>query len=195
MILVYSAIVLLILATAYSTVVSFRHKPEDAQPSWLFPERPKRPARIIVGFVTLVLVIAVGAWIKLNVANPNTQNSALHSYRFLIPEGYTGWVRIEFEIPGAPALPIQSSHTMVKIPPSGTLKTSSSEQYGAASDDYASYSNDTVRPLPDSGPEKRVWGKITGELQGPGGNRKYEEFFVGSEQQFKSQTLPPKPKE
>src|SRR5579862_3705905 len=195
MIVAYSAIALLILATAYSTFVSFRQKPQNAQPSWLFPDRPKRPARIIVGFATLVLVSGVGAWIKLNVANPHTQNSAARSYHFLIPEGYTGWVRIEFEIPGAPALPTESGHTLVKIPPSGTLKTSSSEQYGLASEDYASYSNDAVRPLPDSGPGKRVWGKITGELQGPGENRKYEEFFVGSEQQFKDQVLPPKPKE
>ena len=41
------------------------------------------------------------------------------------------------------------------------------------------------RRLPDSGPGRLVWGKINGEESGPGGKRKYEEFFVGTEQQFK----------
>ena len=133
-------------------------------------------------------------WIRLNVASIHPRYSAPRSFHFLIPEGYTGWVRVEFEVPGAPPLPKESGHTLVKIPPSGVLKTSSSEQYGLAKDDYAFYSNDTERPLPDSGPEKRVWGKITGELQGPS-KQKYEQFFVGTQQQFKDQGLPPKPKE
>ncbi len=195
MIVAYLAIALLILVTAYSAVVSFRQRPEGVSTSWLFPEAPKKPARIIIGFATLVLVIGVGAWIKLNVASTYTPNSTPRAFHFLIPEGYTGWVRVEFEIPGAPPLPTQSGHTVVKIPPSGTLKTSSSEQNGPANDDYASYSNDAVRMLPDSGPEKRVWGKITGELQGPTGKKKYEEFFIGTQQQFKGQVLSPKPRE
>lgn len=194
MIVAYLAIALLVLVTAYSAVESFRHRPDGAQPSWIFPEPPKRPARITIGFATLVIVIGVGTWIRLNLSSTNTRSPAPRSFHFLIPEGYTGWVRIEFEIAGAPPLPTQSGHTLVKIPPSGTLKTSSSEQYGPANDDYASYSNDVVRPLPDSGPQKRVWGKITGELQGPAGKQQYEEFFVGTEQQFKDQTLPPGPK-
>lgn len=197
MIVAYSAIILLILATVYSVVVSFRQESEGRSPSWLFPDRPKRPVRIIIGFATLVLMVGLGAWIKLTVARSNANNSTPRSFHFLIPEGYTGWVRIEFEVSGEPSLPTQSGHTLVKIPLSGTLKTSSSEQYGPANDDYAFYSNDAVRSLPDSGPGKRVWGKITGELQGPAGKRKYEEFFVGTEQQFKDQAkaLPLKPKE
>jgi hypothetical protein len=191
----YFAIALLTLATAYSAVVSFRQKAESATASWLFPSPLRRPARIIIGFATLVLVIGVGAWIRFNVASSNTSNPAPRSFHFLIPEGYTGWVRVEFEIPGAPPLPSESGYTLVKIPPSGTLKTSSSEQHGSANDDYDSYSNDALRPLPYSGPEKRVWGKITGELQGPSGRKKYEEFFVGTQEQFKAQALSLKPEE
>lgn len=193
MMVAYLAIALLILVTTYSAVGSFRQEAEGAGPSWLFPNSPKRLVRLIIGFTTLVLVIAAVAWIKLNVSNSHTR-SAPRAFHFLIPDGYTGWVRIEFEIAGAPPLPTQSGRTLIKIPPSGTLKTSSTEQYGPANDDYASYSNDAVRPLADSGPQKRVWGKITGELQGPTGKRTYEEFFVGSEQQFKDQALPPRPK-
>jgi hypothetical protein len=195
MIVAYLAIALLVLVTAYSAIVSFRQTPEGAEPSWIFPERPRRPARIIIGFATLMLVIGVGAWIKLTLASTATRNPAARSYHFLIPEGYTGWVRVEFEIPGAPALPTESGQTVIKVPASGVLKTSSAEQAGLANNDYASYSNETARPLPVSGPDQRVWGKITGELQGPTGKEKYEEFFVGTQQQFKDQALLLKPKE
>lgn len=195
MIAAYLAIAFLILVTAYAAVVSFRQKTEGASLGWLFPEPPKRVTRVIIGFATLLLMIGVSAWFRLNLFGAATRNPAPRSFHFLIPEGYTGWVRVEFEIPGAPPLLTQSGHTLIKIPPAGTLKTSTPEQSGSVNDEYASYSNDIVRPLPDAGPEKRVWGKITGELQGPTGKKKYEEFFVGTQQQFRDQALSPKPKE
>jgi hypothetical protein len=41
--------------------------------------------------------------------------------------------------------------------------------------------------LPDSGPAGLIWGKINGEKAGASDPRKYEEFFVGTAQQFKDQ--------
>ncbi len=183
MILPYLATVLLALATAYSAVVSFRQKPEEsAAPSWIFPHGAKRPARIFVAIATLLLVIGLGVLFSIG-----GRNSTQRSLRFLIPEGYSGWVRVEFEIPGEPALPAEAGQTVLKIPTSGLLKTSSPEQYGWANDTYAYYSSGGVRPLPDSGPGRLIWGKINGEALGPSGKRKYEEFFVGTQQQFRDQ--------
>ena len=116
--------------------------------------------------------------------NNDITKGAPRSWRFLIPEGYTGWVRVEFEIPGAPPLPAEDGQIVLKIPPSGTLKTSSPEQYGWARDNYFYYSNNGVRPISDSGPGKLIWGKINGQASGTSGKRAYEEFFVGTEQQF-----------
>ena len=85
-------------------------------------------ARIFVGVATLLLAIGLGAWFSIDAS----RNSAPRSFRFLIPEGYRGWVRVEFEIPGAPPLPTEAGQTVIKIPPSGLLRTSSPEQYGWA---------------------------------------------------------------
>jgi hypothetical protein len=70
------------------------------------------------------------------------------------------------------------------IPPDGLLQTCSPEQYGLANDDYYSYSTAGSRPLPHSGPGILIWSKINGEASSSSGTRKYEEFFVGTEQQF-----------
>jgi hypothetical protein len=192
MIVPYVAVMLLALGTVYSAVVSFRQKPEgeSARPSWIFPGRTNRPTRIFVGIAMLILVIGLGMRFA-----ANSRNSAPRSFRFLVPEGYRGWVRVEFEIPGAPALPAERGQTVIKIPPSGLLRTSSPEQYGWARDTYVFYSSAGLRPIPDSGPARLIWGKINGEETGLSGKRKYEEFFVGNEQLYKDQMDQPKPKD
>jgi len=190
MILPYLAAVLLALATAYSAIVSFRQKPEGAAPTFIFPDGSKRPARMLVGIATLVFAVSLGIWFTLS-----TQSSTPRSLQFRIPEGYSGWVRVEFEIPGTPPLLQEAGKTVVKIPPSGALKTSSPEQYGWARDSYAFYSSAGVRSIPDSGAGRLIWGKINGEASGPSGKRKYEEFFVGTQQQFKDQIQGTKPKD
>ena len=44
-----------------------------------------------------------------------------------------------------------------------------------------------TRSISDAGPNCLIWGKINGEATGSSGKRKYEEFFVGTQQQFKNQ--------
>ena len=178
----YLTIALLTLATLYSAVVSFRQKPEGRVPGWIFPEGAKRPTRIVVGLATLALVVGLAALVSTSARNPTQR-----SFRFLIPESYTGWVRIEFEIPGASPLPVEAGQTVLKIPPDGLLKTSSPEQFGWAKDYYYFYSNSRLRLLPDSGAGRLIWGKINGETAGASGKRTYEEFFVGTEQQYMQQ--------
>jgi hypothetical protein len=182
MMLAYLATALLAVATVYSAIVSFRQKPEDAAPSWIFPEQTRRPSKIAVSVVTFLLVIGWVAWFSVS-----PRNSTPRSLRFLISEGHTGWVRVEFEVPGAPPLPVEAGKTVLRIPPSGVLETSSPEQYGWAKDEYFFYSSTGSRRLPDSGPQRLIWGKINGEASGTSGKRKYEEFFVGNQQQFKEQ--------
>ena len=190
MILPYVAAVLLALATAYSAVVSFRERRKGAEPSWIFPDGAKRLTRIFISIATFIVLIALGAWFIIN-----ARNSTPRSMRFLIPEGYSGWVRIEFEAPGAPALPQEAGATVLRIPSSGRLRTSSPEQYGWVNNSYAFYSSAGVRPIPGSGSGKLIWGKINGEASGASGKRKYEEFFVGTQQQFKGQVEGAKPKD
>jgi hypothetical protein len=181
MILPYLAIAVLVIATVYSAIVSFRPL-AGSQPGWIFPAAASRTARILVGTFSLAGLIGGGLWLGMSV-----RNSTRPASRFLIPEGYTGWVRIEFEIKDAPSLPMEGGEYVIKIPPDGKLRTSSPEQYGWANDHYYYYSAQGERALPDSGPSEFIWGKLNAEASGAAGQRKYEEFFVGSAQQFKQQ--------
>jgi hypothetical protein len=180
MILPYLAIALLILITVYSAIVSFRQNLEGAAPTWLFPGGANRVPRVLVAAVTIAGLIFAVIWVS-----TSAKSSTERSLRFLIPENYTGWVRVEFEVRGAPALPVEARQAVVKIPGSGLLRTSSAEQYGWAKDYYFFYSGAGVRPIPKSGPGRLIWGKINGEETGASGKRKYEQFFVGTEQQFR----------
>ncbi len=179
MILPYLATALLALASAYSAIVSFR----DAQggTSWIFPQGAGRFAKICIGAASLALLTAA-LWLGMS-----TRNSAQRSCRFMIPDGYTGWIRIEFEVVGAPPLPLEGGQYVIKIPLTGVLQTSSPEQYGWARDHYYYDSAQGPRPLPDSGPARLIWGKISGEKAAASIPRKYQEFFVGPAQQFKDQ--------
>ena len=185
MILPYLAIALLVLVTAYSAVVSFRRPRDGRAPSWIFPNGTKRSAQTAVGICTFALILGMAAWLAID---------ARHSYRrpsrFLVPEGYVGWVRVEFQVPGAAPLPVDGGEYLFKFPPAGLLSTSSSEEYGWAKDHYFYYSEGGTRVLPQTGPGGGglIWGKLNAEKSGPLGKRKYEEFFVGTEQQFQEQT-------
>ena len=184
MILPYLAIVVLLVATVYSAFVGLRQKPGPEASSWFFPSGVRRSAQLVVGIASLILVFAIGTWVTLSV-----HQTVRRSLRVLIPEGYTGWVRVEFEVQGAPMLPLEGGQYVLRIAADGSLKTSSLEQYGWAKDSYYFDSIAGVHPIPDAGPDRRIWGRINGEAAGTSGKRKYEEFFVGTEQQFKGQGI------
>ena len=45
--------------------------------------------------------------------------------RWMIPENYQGWLRLDYAITGAPPLPIVNGVYVVQMPPKGRLQTSS----------------------------------------------------------------------
>ncbi len=192
MILPFLAIALLVIVTAYSALVSFRERPKDAPSNLIFPARTRRPARIVAALASILIFGVIASSV---IRGP--QASRERTVRFLIPENYTGWVRVDFEITDAPPLPVEDGQTVLRIPPSGKLTTSSPEQFGIEKDRYFSYSGDTLKPIPKSGPGRLIWGRLNGEEQGASGKRTYEEFFVGSEQQYmdqaKARTAPNSP--
>src|SRR5688500_10239753 len=36
--------------------------------------------------------------------------------RYLIPEGYVGWVKVRYSVQGAPALPFEGDHYLMHVP-------------------------------------------------------------------------------
>src|SRR5438105_4542533 len=67
--------------------------------------------------------------------------------RYLMPDGYVGWVKIYFKVPNAPALPIEDGYYLFKFPASGVLQTSSAMEDGWAQDQYFYFSGESRRPL------------------------------------------------
>jgi hypothetical protein len=115
--------------------------------------------------------------------------------RYLIPDGYVGWVKINFRVQSAPALPIEDGYYLARMPEAGELGTSSDIEYGWAKDEYYYYVDDTRHPLKATtwGGGGFIWGGFNGQEQDP--NQKvvqtYLQFFVGTEDQYKSHIGPP----
>lgn len=110
---------------------------------------------------------------------------------YLIPEGYVGWVRIDYEVEGAPELPIEDGFYLLRIPASGHWKTSAGYETGWASDEYyyVDATGDRER-IPATAPDRGglIWREVTG-----GAQKRNEEdltfiqFFVGPEELAKQQ--------
>src|SRR5690242_2742445 len=45
--------------------------------------------------------------------------------RWIIPENYTGWLRLDYGVAGASPLPLENEFSVVRMPQSGRLQTSS----------------------------------------------------------------------
>jgi hypothetical protein len=109
---------------------------------------------------------------------------------YLIPEGYVGWVTVDYGVVGAPALPLQNDHLLVKFPNSRVVQTQSKLEYGWASDKYFYYTmTGQQRELKNTkwGGGGMIWaGTVGSESDGKGGMRNIEQrFFVGTEEQYK----------
>jgi hypothetical protein len=117
--------------------------------------------------------------------------------KYLIPDGYVGWVLIEYEVKGAPRSPIEDGYHLFKIPHNGHLKTSSPLEYGSATDEYYYVSTKGRQRLDSwSGWDSKmmIWvGTVSdGIFSETDKNNKTREiktpptttFFVGTEQQY-----------
>jgi hypothetical protein len=130
------------------------------------------------------LSLSVGAAISMG-APPIVR----HPTKFLIPQGYVGWVKIEHG-EGGPPLEMSNGIYICRIPTSGILQTSSMLEDGWAKDEYFYYSEDgSLRTLPDTGwgGGGMIWGGNTEfQLAGNGirPKRFSENFYVGREDQY-----------
>lgn len=102
------------------------------------------------------------------------------------PDGYVGWVRIEYGVPGAPALKRDFFGPMEyqRFPKSGLIQTSSKLYDGAASVHYYYYSDHDEKPLPY---EMVNGGVISWCVKKPDGTRLDREFltdFVGPKEEY-----------
>jgi hypothetical protein len=117
------------------------------------------------------------------------QEKQRRSSRYLIPEGYVGWVRVNFNVKDAPALLIEEGYYLFKFPPDGKLNTSSAIEYGWGNDEYYYYSSNTRQKLKATGwgSGGMIWGDFNGAAQSAQGTAEppHQFFFVGTEEQYK----------
>jgi hypothetical protein len=103
-----------------------------------------------------------------------------------VPEGFTGWVFIEFENDGCPPLQNKDGKLVFHLGKDGRLCTSSKMEVGWAKDEYYYVGNSrTVISGTAPGGGGLVWGGGNGTVQNAGKKKKvFEIFFIGNEDQF-----------
>jgi len=109
------------------------------------------------------------------------ESRCLPMYRFLIPEGYVGWIRVDFNVKAAQPLPSEGDHVVFVIPESGYLRTPARYLCGYPQD-YYYFSGDSRAKL-DVKEMIRWNGFASGEE--PTSEKEMAEYiFIGTEAEF-----------
>jgi hypothetical protein len=100
---------------------------------WVYPD-PAIPSQ--------VLCMDPGSEIHLDIHLKPAHDDSLPISRFLIPEEYVGWLRVEFEVEGEPAIPVEDGVRIFRFSGSFMLVTSSSMPEDAAERRYFYFAED-----------------------------------------------------
>lgn len=149
---------------------------------------PNQTARAII-----LLILGLPIFVAAAVFGPSALDLVIRRRppeRYLIPAGYTGWVRIDFHQPGAPALPIEDGRRLLKLNAQGTLQTSSDPRPGHGKDEFFADSATGRTPLSNAGVCKggMIWGLGTTFDDRTG--KPFARFFVGTEDQYRHEVDP-----
>jgi hypothetical protein len=131
------------------------------------------------------LRLTSGFEMHLDIRLEPARDPKLHSSKFMVPDGYVGWLQLEYNVKEGPLVPIEGGKKVFKFPASGVLKTSSAGPDRGAEDEYVYYSEaDSVHQIP-----MQYWsgnGMVWGNYEGfKGGVMSLFGFFVGTEEQYK----------
>jgi uncharacterized protein DUF6843 len=143
--------------------------------------------------LVLALVLGLPLMIGAVILGPTAFDLVFHRRqpeRFLIPAGYSGWVRIEFRRKGVPALPMEDGRLLLKLNEQATLQTSSDPLPGHGRDDFFYYSGDRRTRLSNAGVCKggMIWQveiMVDEKTSTP-----FERFYVGTEDSYRHEVDP-----
>jgi len=131
-----------------------------------------------------------GSEAHLDILLSPTHDTNLPISKFLIPDGYVGWLRVEHDVECASPVPVERGTTIFRFTGTNVLETSSPMPEAAAERRYFYYSTDgSERDLVADyrNGNGMIWRETPGSR---GGKMRMFMFFVGSEEQSKSQRLP-----
>ncbi len=141
----------------------------------------------------LFLVLGIPILIAAAVMGPTALDILIHRRppeRYILPAGYSGWVRIDYRQPTAPPLPTEEGRRVLKLDAHGALATSDSPRSGHAKDEFFAATAGGLQPLPYVGVCKggMIWGLET--LTDDRTGRPFTRFFVGTEDQYRHEVDP-----
>lgn len=126
-----------------------------------------------------------GVEMQLDVLLEPSHDSSLLPSRFLVPEGYVGWLLLEYNIKSAEPAPMVGVSSTFQFPPNGVLNTSSQGPTPGAEDEFFYYSSDgSLREVSRDYTNGKglIWGQYE---ESRNGIMSQFGFFVGSEEQYK----------
>jgi uncharacterized protein DUF6843 len=142
------------------------------------------------------LRLGSGAELHLDISLEPSHDPNLSQSKFLVPDGYVGWLLLEYNAEGADPVPTEAGVKVFKFPSIGKLNTSSPGPERGADYEYFYYSPDgSTREIPMDYRNSKgvIWGQHEGSRNGV---MAQFGFFVGSEEQYKkyqSQAMHPGP--
>ena len=132
-------------------------------------------------------------WLKLYMAAAISMGApalARHPNKYLVPEGYVGWVSVRYGEKDANELEVENGTRICQIPDVGLLRTSSPLEEGWAKDEYFYYSQDgSLHRLRSTGwgAGGMIWGDSAEWKQTSGGTAPAQitqYFYIGTEEQY-----------
>lgn len=113
---------------------------------------------------------------------------------YLIADGFTGWVTVEYAVKGAPPLPVKDGKRIITVPKSGIVRTSSPQEFGVINLRFY-YVDGEAKRAPIAWPASKhgadpnaasqrhpaavVLGFTTGDAKLETGVHVFERFYVG----------------
>ncbi len=131
------------------------------------------------------LRLGSGAELRLDIALQPAHDPSLHPSRFLVPEGYVGWLLLEYNIKDAEPAPTVGDTKTFQFPRTGMLNTSSPGPERGAEDQYFYYFPDgSLREISQNyaAGKGMIWGQHEGSRNGV---MSHFGFFAGTEEQYK----------
>lgn len=133
----------------------------------------RRPKHSRLPIAVAVLVTLAGLAVVWQVQRATEKPPLREPNKYVLPAGFTGKIKIIYQVEGAPPLEVQDGYRVIDVPPSGQVSTSSEMLYGTAVDLF-------VRRLPEGGTEELTVMHLGLRKNGLVGDK--NEFFESTEE-------------